>query len=324
MRVPRFRLRDKPVLGTALVAAAAVTIGASLAALGGQAWWGLELFTHFRAQYLAAQVVLFALLLTQRRLRWCFALGACAVLNAVPLVPYVPVGAAAVADAAGAAGAVEIMSVNVQARNTRHERLLEIVREASPDVVVVVEFTHRWQRLLSPLYHEYPHRLLLPEEHAFGIALLSRHPLIEADPLELETTPAIDARIDGPQGAFRLIGVHLRPPTGPALAAERNRQLAQLAELRRSIDEPLAVVGDFNVTPYSPHMADWLLETGLRDARGGRGPGFSWPTFLPILGIPIDHCIVSPEFTVVGFERLPRFGSDHYPVLARLMLERGS
>lgn len=323
MRLPRFGVFDKGPAFAVLAGAAALTIVATVAALAGKAWWGLELFTHFRAQYLAAQVVLFVPLLAQRRLRWCFALGACALLNAVPLVPYLPVGAAAVAEPASQ-GAIEIMSVNVEARNTRHERLMQIVRDEAPDVIVLVEFTHRWKRLLEPLFHDYPHRLLLPEEHAFGIGLLSRYPLIDAQPLELGTTPAVDARIEGPGGELRVIGVHLRPPTTSGSAAERNRQLEQLAGLVRASESPLTVCGDFNITPYSPYFADWLLDTGFRDARGGRGPGISWPTFLPILGIPIDHCVVSPELTVVDFRRLPRFGSDHYPVLATLTLEQGT
>jgi endonuclease/exonuclease/phosphatase (EEP) superfamily protein YafD len=318
------RVLDSRAVGLALLAAAAATIGASVVALAGDLWWGFELFAHFRVQYLAAQILLFLPLLAQWRLRWCFLLGVAAVLNAVPLVPYLPLARTAVADPA--ADTISVMAVNVMARNQRHQRLIEIIDEQSPDVLVVVELTDAWQQALQPLFRRYPHRLMLPEpdDGAFGIALLSRYRLDGARGIDLETTAAVDARVESPLGAFRLIGVHLRPPTSPAFAAERNRQLGALADLRRSIDEPLVVVGDFNVTPFSPWFANWLLETGLRDARSGRGPSISWPTFLPLLGIPIDHCVVSPEFTVVDFRRLPRFGSDHYPVLAELTLEQGS
>jgi endonuclease/exonuclease/phosphatase (EEP) superfamily protein YafD len=41
---------------------------------------------------------------------------------------------------------------------------------------------------------------------------------------------------------------------------------------------------------------------------------------LPILGIPIDHCFVSPEIAVVADRGLPGFGSDHYPRLVELAL----
>jgi endonuclease/exonuclease/phosphatase family metal-dependent hydrolase len=59
--------------------------------------------------------------------------------------------------------------------------------------------------------------------------------------------------------------------------------------------------------------------TGLRDPRAEFGLGFTWPTFFPLLGIPIDHCLVSADLGVAQYRRLADFGSDHYPVLARLV-----
>jgi endonuclease/exonuclease/phosphatase (EEP) superfamily protein YafD len=41
---------------------------------------------------------------------------------------------------------------------------------------------------------------------------------------------------------------------------------------------------------------------------------------MPFLGIPIDHCLVSPSLTVRSHRRLQNFGSDHWPVLARIDL----
>ena len=64
----------------------------------------------------------------------------------------------------------------------------------------------------------------------------------------------------------------------------------------------------------------WLAATGLKDARRGFGLDPSWPTFLPLLGIPIDHVAVSDEFLVTDHRKLPAFGSDHFPVIAELVL----
>ncbi|HEX7080922.1 MAG TPA: endonuclease/exonuclease/phosphatase family protein [Gammaproteobacteria bacterium] len=301
-----------------LALAAAGLIAASAAALAAEAWWGFELLAHFRVQYLALQAPLVLALLARRRLAWCAALGASAVPNALPVLPYL-VHDAPAAEAARAADApLELLEVNVQAGNRSYARLREIVMAESPDVLLVVELTQAWAEALRPLFRLYPHRVLRPAGGAFGVGLLSRYPLEAAHAFELGSTHAVDARVLSPQGAFRLIGVHLRPPTAPGWAAERERQLDALAALRARIHEPLVVAGDFNLTPYSPYFADWTAETGLRDARRAFGLGLSWPTFLPILGIPIDHCVVSKEVTVVGFKRLPAFGSDHYPILIEL------
>jgi endonuclease/exonuclease/phosphatase (EEP) superfamily protein YafD len=187
--------------------------------------------------------------------------------------------------------------------------------------VLAVEFTDAWGERLASLSAEYPYEIRHARHDAFGIALFSRYPVERASELTLETTAAIDARIAAPRGDVRIIGVHLRPPMTRAWAEERNAQLAALAAHIAGIDEPLAVLGDFNISPYSPYFSDWLAATKLRDAREGLGFEFTWPTFFPLLGIPIDYCVVSDGLSVAQYMRLPAFGSDHYPVLARLVQE---
>jgi endonuclease/exonuclease/phosphatase (EEP) superfamily protein YafD len=113
----------------------------------------------------------------------------------------------------------------------------------------------------------------------------------------------------------------LSAPTSARRAAQRNRELELLAEHRATIDGPLVVAGDFNVTPYSPFYADWLAQTRLRDTRYHRTFGATWPTYLPFLGIPIDHIAVSPEFQTIAHRRLPNFDSDHYGILAEIALQ---
>lgn len=298
--------------------AAAGLVAVSLLPFAAELSWVLELTSHFRVQYLASSLVLLAWLAARRELGWCVALGVCATVNAVPLLGYLPTGS----EARGASAVtLDVMSVNVSFRDYPAEPLLAMLREQAPDLVVVEELTPRRAADLRTLDALFPHRLEQPEQGAFGIGLRSRHPLESAELFMLGTTAAVEARVRTPAGPVTVIGVHLRPPTSRAWAAERNRQLERLAERVAGIDEPLVVLGDFNITPYSPYFAAWLERTGLEDTRRGRNVSRSWPTFLPILGIPIDHVAVSDEFRVIAHRRLSAFGSDHYPVLARLDLD---
>jgi endonuclease/exonuclease/phosphatase (EEP) superfamily protein YafD len=304
-------------------AAAAVVVVCSLMPLAARWGWAFELTTHFRLQYLIAALGLTGVLCLRRRFAWCAPLLLTAAISAGPLAPYLPtLPAAAVAGNPLDAGEVTVVSVNVWKRNTAYERLLDIVADASPDVLLVVEYDRAWAAALEVLRAVYPHRLGAPREGDYGIALFSRHPLEDGRRFDLEGKDALDARVLAPQGAFRLVGVHLTAPTSPRRGAQRNRQLEALAALRAQIDEPLLMMGDFNVTPFSPYFRDWLAETGLRDTAAGRGPAITWPAFFPLLGIPIDHCLVSPELEVTEYRRLPAFGSDHYPVLARFLSRR--
>jgi endonuclease/exonuclease/phosphatase (EEP) superfamily protein YafD len=227
----------------------------------------------------------------------------------------------AAGEATQARSEIRVVTVNLSTLDFAAAPLLDIIRAESPDVLLLVEFTRFWEERLQELDAIYPHRLKLPARGPFGLALLSRYELAAAKRFELTGTPAIEARVDVGAGSFTVLGVHLRPPLNRELALVRNRQLELLAELRATVSGPVMVIGDFNITPFSPFFAAWLAATGLRNAGAGRGPRFSWPAFLPILGIPIDHCFVSEEFEVTAYRRLPAFGSDHYPVLAELVLQ---
>jgi endonuclease/exonuclease/phosphatase (EEP) superfamily protein YafD len=291
-------------------------IVAALLPLAARLAWIFDLFTHFRIQLIAALVVLIVIFAIRRAYRWCAALAVCVPINVIPLVPYLPLG-----DGRAGAPTLSFMAVNVQYDNSEDAGLLQSIAATAPDVVVVVELTTRWEERLASLAAKYPHQIRHPQPDAFGIALYSRYPVERASELTLVSTVAIDARIATPRGDVRVIGVHLRPPKSRALAHERNAQLTALATHVAAIDGPLAVLGDFNISPYSPYFTEWLAATGLHDAREGLSLDFSWPTFFPLLGVPIDYCLVRDGLTVAQYARLPPFGSDHYPVLARLAQE---
>jgi endonuclease/exonuclease/phosphatase (EEP) superfamily protein YafD len=299
--------------------AAIVTVIASLMPLGARLAWIFDLAAHFRVQYVVVAILLAIVLGAQREPVWAAVLAACAVLSAWPVLPYL---GSPVAPARAALGrpTIKILSANVLFRNHETGRLLDIVRHESPDVVLLVEFTPEWRAKVDELRRDYPYRLERPGNDAFGIALYSRFELESVTPFALGPTTAVEARLHTPSGNATLIGVHLRSPSTPWRSAARNWQLRALADHVAAIPGPLVVMGDFNVTPYSPYYTDWLARTGLTDTRRGRTLSPSWPAYFPLLGIPIDHCAVSRDVTIVAHRGLPAFGSDHYPILAELAL----
>ena len=291
---------------------------ACIAALLARVSWVAELFTHFRLQYAVLGTGTLLALIWRRS--WLAALALAPLLAAVtwPLLAYFS-PPAAVRAATGAE--LTIMSANLSAGNRRTTALLALVRAEMPDVIVLTELTHRWVAALEPLLEAYPHQLLEPRRRGGeGIGVLSRLPVSAARIVPLESMPAAALTLEVAGRDVQLLGIHLRSPPVPRAMAERNRQLVALAERVRESDGPRIVTGDFNSTPFSPWLADWIDATGLDDAARGRGYLYTWPTFLPILGIPIDHCFVSEDFHVLELRRLPAFGSDHYPILARLAL----
>jgi endonuclease/exonuclease/phosphatase (EEP) superfamily protein YafD len=276
--------------------------------------WLFDLFSHFRIQLLAAQIGLLGLLALGRKFSWCIAVAVSLVANGYAVRSYL----LPAAETTSSGHVIKVMTVNAWRGNRTFAGLVESIRREAPDVVVVQEYGPRAARGLAPLHSLYPYRFERPREDVWGLALLSRIPLRSAHEFSLGGSLGVDAVLAMNRGPVRVLGVHLRSPLSARAATEQDAQLEHLAAMARGSSEPVIVLGDFNLTPYSPRFARFKREARLQDTRAGRGPGISWPSYLPLLGIPIDHCFVSSDWRVLGQRRQKAFGSDHYPILFAL------
>jgi endonuclease/exonuclease/phosphatase (EEP) superfamily protein YafD len=225
--------------------------------------------------------------------------------------------------------ALRFAACNVLYRNPEPARTIAWLRGAQLDAVLLQEITPGWRDALQVLAAEFPYQYYsaawiqrLEGAPGRGALLLSRWPIeqVRAVALGAHTEPAIVAMLRVNGQALHFIGAHTSWPLGRIVSVERDRQLLLLASLARAATGPIIVAGDFNITPFSPHYQALLAQSGLRSAAGGPGWRPTWPTFLPIVGIEIDHVLVSASITVEKFERGPATGSDHWPVLAQLRL----
>lgn len=152
----------------------------------------------------------------------------------------------------------------------------------------------------------------------YGIATLSRLPLIESRELALPTLAhrrseprrALLTRFTwpAPGSTLALINTHLS-----IVAAERPAQIAAIAD--DLDDDDVILAGDFNCTPWSAAIR--RLHGTLRSAtRRTR----SWPARLPI--VPIDHILYGGRLAVIEAGSWTAGGarraSDHLPVVAVL------
>ena len=161
---------------------------------------------------------------------------------------------------------------------------------------------------------------MLPRSNNFGIAVYSRLPLeaTVAFALQRAEFAAIELQVDHAGHSWTLLGVHVIPPVSAEASELRNRQFAELAARVRDKRGPLAVLGDLNCTCWSPHFRQLLAASGLRDSQLGRGVQPTWPTHLPVLGVPIDHCLVSPDVEIGRRWLTGPVGSDHRGVFVEL------
>lgn len=313
----RIALAARIVTGAAL--------GATLLASTAASWWVGDLAVHFRLQYAAAALGALVVLTWVRRWAWAAAALLVLVVNGITTASVLRADsliqdALAGPDAITRRQTVRIASINVLFHNTHYDRVIELLRDARPDAAVLVEITPRWRAALGSLRDEFPYQSYAEGQDSHGTLLLSHWPLEHLETVEMgpHADPTIVASLDVHGRTLHLIGAHPSWPIGPAVSAERNRELQTLAALAQATAPPLVMAGDFNVTPFSPHFRAFLAQSGLEWAAQGAGWQPTWPTFLPIAGIQIDHAFVSPTVVVHRFERGPRIGSDHWPILVAL------
>lgn len=300
-----------------------LVIGSALAsalATAARHHWVAELFSHFRLHYLLAQIPLAVLLPAWGEWPWAIV----AILSAAPnlraVVPYLP-GLVRHPPDTASAGAIRpctLVAANLLYNQNDPRSMRDYLRDCSPDLLILAEFTPGWRAALAALEQDYPWHVLRPRSGAWGIAVYSRYPVAEAGDLDLgdDRSSHLRVRVVLPAGLVELYAVHLASPlTGPR-AAQRNRQLEALSARVAASDPalPKIVAGDLNLTPWSPHFTRLLSDAGLRDARRPYGPHATWPVALGPLGIPIDHCLAGPGMRVSRVRAGTRAGSDHFPL----------
>jgi endonuclease/exonuclease/phosphatase (EEP) superfamily protein YafD len=109
------------------------------------------------------------------------------------------------------------------------------------------------------------------------------------------------------------------PPSDMDSFRSRNEQLARVAAFMRDQPNPRILVGDLNTTMWSSSYAEFASVSKLGNCRRGFGV---LPTFpmdqLPLLRVPLDHCLVSPDLAVLDCRLGNPAGSDHAPLIVEL------
>jgi endonuclease/exonuclease/phosphatase family metal-dependent hydrolase len=235
------------------------------------------------------------------------------------------------------------MTCNVGNDRAEPERLIPVIRDSGADLIGFQELSDaQGEAIAHELGKEYPHQVLYPGGFA-GKAVLSRYPIIDSEQLHLSTVrPDLQAKIDLDGSEITFIVAHPPPPRphwkGLKFDRQTWEQIISLANL--AVNQPPAILlGDFNLADWWGEYA-YLRSAGLKDAFrvAGSDPGHTLPTRIGpwkrllalnrlLRGLPLVpmlrvdyiwyteplHC----QQAWVGEDT----GSDHLPVLAKLVME---
>lgn len=298
-------------------------------------WW-MKVMDFPRLQYLIIALLCLVGFASINR-KWTFwpvflsiGLLATAVIQASFIVPYTRLTQPKVASASPAevdqSELVRLLLANVYMHNREAAALLDVVQQAEPDMLLLMETNQWWVDQMAPLRERYPHRHELPIDNTYGMALYSRFPLrnLTTEFFQHDSVPSFHCDVPLPNGrSFRFHGVHPVPPVHSKHPDNKGQQEKELVKVGRLVKEdtlPVMVAGDFNDVAWSNTSRLFEFSGGLEDTRVGRGMYSSFDAKSWIMRWPLDHVYVSDEFKVVSFERLGHFGSDHFPIYLELAL----
>jgi endonuclease/exonuclease/phosphatase (EEP) superfamily protein YafD len=318
----------------ALYALGSLAIMATILPLWRTTRWWVRLcdFPRFQIAVLAL-AILIVLPLSRRpngAAEWAFliALGAAFLWQMSWIWRYLPGAPRDVKAGHAASGAPErvaLLTTNVLVPSRGADRLLDIIVAADPDIILAVETDEWWcARLAEGLQSRYPHGIRYPLSNGYGLALFSRLELVEPEIRFVvdEAIPSIRTGVRLRSGAvIDIHGVHPRPPSVQQDSIERDLELIRVGSEIKRRNRPAIVLGDLNDVAWSPTTEQFMRAGDLRDPRRGRGFYNTYPAKWPGFRYPLDYIFNTDHFEVCGMRVLPRFSSDHLPLIATLCLK---
>lgn len=218
---------------------------------------------------------------------------------------------------------VSLLNANVLLTNQEYDRLLRLIDERNPDIVLLLETGPEWERAVEPLRSRYPFQLSEAAPNTYGLILMSRLPMEgRIEHILQPGIPSAHARVRLPVGEEILLhAVHPEPPWPGDDSGERDAELVTVGRRVRDEGRAAIVIGDLNDVAWSRTSKLFRKVGGMADPRIGRG---FYPTFnanYPVLRWPLDHLFVSPHFDVMELDLLADIGSDHLPIFFSLCLK---
>jgi endonuclease/exonuclease/phosphatase family metal-dependent hydrolase len=210
-------------------------------------------------------------------------------------------------------------------RNPRFDlaRVIELIREWSPDIIALQEVDSRRKSDEDPFVllqdalgkHGVHARSITTADGHYGQILISCCPIRaskvhDISQPEREPRRAIMAEIEAPAGLVRVVATHLGLSVG-----ERRGQARELLSLAGAPGPTTVVMGDIN---------DWLwagsVHAVLARERPGRRRCPTGASFCPLLKLDRIFCRPAHALRACFSDKRARAISDHLPVIADITL----
>lgn len=282
--------------------------------------WIVDIVSHFPVQYAVVTLLLCIVSIWKKKYALAAFAGIICLLNISAIG-----GSGITAEAAPShERPFTIYSANINKTNRDFPRLISELKKADADIMLILEVTEENIEPLQQIIMTYPYTYTNVNVgfSEVGAVFMSKYPIVTKESERFNDYGNafifVTLLVNGRKVA--IYGTHFpRPRFGNEFKA-RSKQIVSLAQQISKQTVPVIVAGDLNTSPYSSIFKEFINISGLRDSRSGFGWLPSWPTYVPLMWIPIDHILASPSVYVHKRSTGAYIGSDHYPVFAELSL----
>jgi endonuclease/exonuclease/phosphatase (EEP) superfamily protein YafD len=312
-----------------------LAIAIAILTLGKFLFWifPLELLTHFQVHYfwLTVGLILLSIGLWQRQqlrsLVPLYILLFALTINGLELATWYLPNERLTTDKTNV---FKVMSYNILVDNFEVDRIAGSILSVDPNLVLIIEVEPLMkQNIEERIGTKFPYSFQSP---GGGMAIFSKLPLEDSRGEQFSGSDATNlvTHLKYRDRRIKIIGTHPLVPVKANLFIRRNIHLNSIATHLERESRPTILMGDFNLTPWSPYYRQFIDRTKLHNTRLGFGILPTWirpsttvnlpQLLLPILNIPIDHIFVSKEFQVARTYTGDNGNSDHAPIISELVI----
>ena len=220
--------------------------------------------------------------------------------------------------------ALKILTVNVRERNNKYQNLIDLVNDVDPDLLLLTETNQAWLDEVINLKNQFEYTIFQPQENTYGMLFFSKFHLENSEVKFLveDDVPSIHTEVHIKDEIIHFLGMHPRPPAPSNESELKDLELIKIAGITNENSLPTIVGGDLNDVGWSKITQNFKMISGLKDPRVGRGFYNTYNALIPIFRVPIDHFFLSKHFKLLRIARLKKIGSDHFPVLIEVNIEK--
>lgn len=242
------------------------------------------------------------------------------------------IGSQQARPAAPASGTVTMMTHNLFGMNYEMEKVITAIRAEDPDIIVLQEYFGEQATDLHPLLlAEYPFFVRCRGGKRANLGLYARTPFTQIedgacpnDAYGTTRTAHILADFPTEDGkSFSVITTHM---DWPIPVARQHEQLDALSQVVDKIEGPMILAGDFNSTPWSYSLRDFVARNHFtRETMNLVTYPLSWYYLrawretIPFL--PLDHVMTRGGVVVHDLHAGQKTASDHLPVVFTFSVE---